>query len=168
MNRRSSITLIARSLLFSVVVLLGGNGMSYGQQSIDPAALVQRVVAAENGGDVAAVLALWDDAGVLLGPGLCAVDPCVGKAAIQKETERQVSVKVQLTVIGKYVSGNVAVVQVEIRNDLAQKAGVDRFIVWGIWEVKGDKIAALSTRFQRTDPQTAKFIEWQQSQPPIK
>lgn len=33
MKRRTSITLIARALLFSVVVLLAGNGTSYAQQS---------------------------------------------------------------------------------------------------------------------------------------
>lgn len=33
MDRRTSTTLIARALLFSVVVLLAGNGKSYGQQS---------------------------------------------------------------------------------------------------------------------------------------
>jgi hypothetical protein len=168
MNGPTSIALIARSLLFSVVAFLAGNGMSYGQPAMDPASLVQRVVAAENAGDVAAVLALWDDAAVLQGPGLCAVDPCIGRAAIQKEIERQVSVKSQLTIIGKYVSDNVAAVQAEIRTDTTKKAGVDRFIGWGIWEVKGDKIVALSTRFQRTDPQTAKFIEWQESQRPVK
>jgi hypothetical protein len=33
MNRCTSVTLIARALLFSVVVLLAGNGTSYAQQS---------------------------------------------------------------------------------------------------------------------------------------
>jgi hypothetical protein len=66
------------------------------------------------------------------------------------------------------VSGNVAVTQLEVRNDSSQKAGVDRFIVWGIWEVKGDKLAAYTIRFQRTDPQTARFLDWLQSQPPAR
>jgi hypothetical protein len=130
--------------------------------------LAQQVVAAENRGDAAAALALINDDAVVLGPGLCAAAPCVGKAAIQKEIERQVATKVHLTIIGKYVSGNVAVIQVEVRNDDARKAGLERFIAWGIWEVKADKIAAFSARLQRTDPQTARFIEWQQSQPPAR
>jgi len=76
--------------------------------------------------------------------------------------------KTRATIIGKYVSGNVAVVQFEIRGGATQKAGVDRFIVWNIYEVKGDKIAAGTSALQRTDPQTARFIEWQQSQPPAR
>jgi hypothetical protein len=32
-------------------------------------------------------------------------------------------------------------------------------------DVKGDKIAVVTLAGQRTDPQTARFIEWMQSQP---
>lgn len=37
--------------------------------------------------------------------------PCVGKAAIQMELERRVGAKNRWTIIGKYVCGNVAVVE---------------------------------------------------------
>jgi hypothetical protein len=163
MNRRTSISLIARALLFSVVVLLAGNGRSYGQQSdADPASLAQRHAAAIARGDAAGALALYNDDAVIQRGGLCAAAPCVGKAAIQKELERRVGEKTQGTIIGKYVSGSVAPVQFEVRSDSTQKAGVDRIIVWNIYEVKGDKIAAVTIVFQRTDPQTARFFEWQQ------
>lgn len=43
---------------------------------------------------------------------------------------------------------------------------MNRVVVWNIYEVKGDKIAVATLVGQRTDPQTARFIEWLRSQPP--
>lgn len=73
--------------------------------------------------------------------------------------------KNQFKIIGKYVSGNVAVVQNELRIGYIEKSGVDRVVVWNIYEVWGDKIAVATLVGQRTDPQTARFIEWLRSQP---
>jgi hypothetical protein len=36
---------------------------------------------------------------------------------------------------------HVVTVRAELRSDTAKKAGVERTIGWGIYEVKGDKIA---------------------------
>jgi len=136
--------------------------------NVNPASLAQQHAAAINRGDAAAALALYNDDAVLQAGALCTATPCVGKAAIQKELERRVAGKDRVTMIGKYVSGNVAAVQFEVRTDTSKKAGVDRFITWSIYEAKGDKIAAVTGVFQRTDPQTAKFLEWQRSQPPAR
>jgi hypothetical protein len=76
-----------------------------------------------------------------------------------------VAAKNQFKIIGKYVSGNVAVVQTELRIGYIEKSGVDRVIVWNVYEVTGDKIAVATLVGQRTDPQTARFIEWFRSQP---
>ena len=130
-----------------------------------PASLAQREAAAESRGDVAAALALYSDDAIVQYGGLCWT-PCVGKAAIQKELERRVAANNRFTIIGKYVSGNVAVVQTELRIGYIEKSGVDRVVVWNIYEVKGDKIAVATLVGQRTDPQTARFIEWLRSQPP--
>ncbi len=131
----------------------------------DPASLAQRELAAENRGDVAAALALYSDDAIVQNGGLCWT-ACVGKAAIQKELERRVAAKNQFTIIGKYVSGNVVVVQTALQIGFIEGSGVDRVIVWCIYEVKADKIAVVTLVGQRTDPQTARFIEWLQSQPP--
>jgi len=117
---------------------------------------------------VAAALALYNDDAVLQGGLLCAATPCVGKGAIQKELEHRVAVKDRATIVRKYVSGNVAAIQLELRTDTIQKAGVDRIMIWGIYEVKGDKLAYATTVLQRTDPQTARFFEWRRSQPPTR
>jgi hypothetical protein len=134
---------------------------------VDPASLAERDLAAESRGDVAAALTLYSDDAIVQNGGLCWT-ACVGKAAIQKEMERRVEAKNRWTIIGKYVSGNVAVVQTELRIGFIEQSGVDRVIVWCIYETKGDKIAVATLVGQRTDPQTARFIAWLQSQPPAK
>jgi len=134
---------------------------------VDPVSLAERDMAAESRGDVAAALASYSDDAIVQYGGLCWT-PCVGKAAIQKELERRVAAKNRWTIIGKYVSGNVAVVQTELQIGYIEKSDVDRVIVWCIYEVKGDKIAVVTLVGQRTDPQTARFIEWVQSQPPAR
>ena len=131
---------------------------------VNPLLLAQRDLAAESRGDVAAALALYEDDAIVQYGGLCGT-PCVGKAAIQKELERRVGAKNQWKIVGKYVSGNVAVVKTELRIGYIESSGVDRVIVWCIYEVKGDKIAVVTLAGQRTDPQTARFIEWSKKQP---
>jgi hypothetical protein len=130
---------------------------------VDPASLAAQELAAESRGDVAAALALYADDAIVQYGGLCA-PTCVGKAAIQKELERRVGAKNRWTVVGKYVSGNVAVIKTELQIGYIEASGVDRVIVWCIYETKGDKIAAVTLAGQRTDPQTARLIEWFQSQ----
>jgi len=130
----------------------------------NPASLAERELAAESRGDAAAALALYSDDAIVQYGGLCWT-PCVGKSAIQKELERRVAAKNRWTIIGKYVSGNVAVMQTELRIGYIEGARIDRVIVWCIYEVKGDRIAVVTLVGQRTDPQTARFIEWFQSQP---
>ena len=63
------------------------------------------------------------------------------------------------------MSGNVAVVQTELKIGYIESSGVDRVVVWNTYEVKGDKIAVVTLVGQRTDEQTARFIEWFQKQP---
>ena len=139
---------------------------------VDPASLAKQDVAAESRGDVAAALALYSDDAIVQNGGLCWT-PCVGKAAVQKELERRVAARNHATVIGTYVSGNVAVVKTEVRLGTIDKSGtfqstgwspgVDRIIVWNIYEVTGGKIAVVTLVGERTDPQTGRFIEWLRS-----
>src|SRR5438105_3667795 len=131
---------------------------------VDPASLAERDLAAESRGDAAAALALYADDAIVQYGGLCWT-PCVGKAAIQQELERRIAAKNRWKIIGKYVSGNVAVVQTELQIGYIESSGVDRVVVWNIYEVKGNKIAVATLVGQRTDPQTARFIEWFRSQP---
>src|ERR1700704_6863084 len=129
-----------------------------------PASLAQRELAAESRGDAAAALALYSDDAIVQYGGLCWT-PCVGKAAIQKELERRVAAKNRWKIIGKYVSGNVAAIQTELKIGYIESSGVDRVVVWNIYEVKGDKIAVATLVGQRIEPQTAQFIKWLAAQP---
>ena len=160
MKRRISFA----TLLTTIVALAVSTPAS---AEVDPASLAEQDMAAESRGDVTAALALYGDDAIVQYGGLCWT-PCVGKAAIQKELERRVEAKNRWKIIGKYVSGNVAVVQTELQIGYIEQSGVDRVIVWSIYEVKGDKIAVATLVGQRTDPQTARFIQWIQSQPPAK
>jgi hypothetical protein len=131
----------------------------YGQATINPMLLAEQDLTAESRGDVAAALALYRDDAIVQYGGLCWT-PCVGKAAIEKELERRVAAKNEWKIIGKYVSGNVAVVQAELKIGYIEYTGVDHVVVWSIYEVTGDKIAAVTLAGQRTDPQTKRFIEY--------
>jgi hypothetical protein len=58
------------------------------------------------------------------------------------------------------------VTRFEARSALIEKAGVDRIILWGIREMKGDKIASSRCCLpDRTDSQTARFLEWDYAHP---
>jgi hypothetical protein len=159
--------LFSPTLLACVLVLAGSlpsAAEDYGQAKVNPALLAEQDLAAESRGDVAAALALYSDDAIVQYGGLCWTS-CIGKAAIQKELERRVAAKNEWKVIGKYVSGNVAAVQTELKIGYIEGSGVDRVVVWNIYEVKGDKIAVATLVGQRTDPQTAQFINWFSSQP---
>jgi ketosteroid isomerase-like protein len=133
----------------------------------DPAALLKTHVEAIARGDAAGALALYADDAVIDWSAVCG-GPCVGKAAIQKELESRVADKQHATILKQYVSGNVVTQRVEVRNDMVKKAGVERIIVWSIYETKGDKISyGLSAR-DHSDPQTARFDEWVRTQPPAR
>jgi hypothetical protein len=162
MNRLTSLAIFFASLL-AVAASAPTSAQDYGQAKVNPALLAEQDLAAESKGDVAAALALYSDDAIVQNGGLCWTG-CVGKDAIQKELERRVAAKNQFKIIGKYVSGNVAVVQTELQIGYIENSGVDRVVVWNIYEVKGDKIAVATLVGQRTDPQTARFIEWLRSQ----
>jgi hypothetical protein len=163
MKRRGFFVTFLASLL-SLAVPAPVPAQDYGQAKVNPASLAEQDLAAESRGDVAGALALYGgDARIQYG-GVCWT-PCVGKAAIQKELQRRVAAKNRFKIIGTYVSGNVAVVQTELRIGYIEKSGVDRIIVWNIYEVKGDKIAVVTLIGQRTDAQTARFIAWLSAQP---
>ena len=154
--------------LFAATLTLAASTVALAQ--VDPAAVLKQHVDAIAKGDVAGALAQYADDAVIDGlAGLCAAAPCVGKAAIQKELERRVADKQHATILKTYVSGNVVTFRAEARNNTVQKAGVERIIIWGIYEMKGDKISSVhAAQAERTDPQTARFIEWLRAQPPAK
>ncbi len=134
----------------------------------DPVAVQQQLVDALGRGDVQAALSLFtDDAVIDSESGLCAKTPCTGKTAIGKDFERYVTDKSRhVTPLNTYLSGNVLVTRFEARSANIQKAGAERIILWGIREFRGDKIAVSRCCMpDRTDAQTARFLEWDHAHP---
>ena|SRR5215831_3754093 len=146
------------------------DGRMDGPAQSDSKAPVKQYVETLNRGDAASALALFADNAVFdVSGGLCVAAPYVGKAVIQKELERRVADKFHVTILQTYVSGNVLTRRAEFRSDTIKKAGVERTIGWTIFETKGEKIAYERGGIpDRSDPETARFIEWQQTQPPAR
>jgi len=134
-----------------------------------PGTVRDKLQDAINRGDLAGAMALWTDDAAIDNPVVCPEAPCVGKAAIQKDMERRISSKNRPKTLKHYVSGNLLTTQVELRSGLTEKAGVDRIILWLMYEVKGDKNAwERGPLYERTDPQTAKYVAWQKTQQPAR
>jgi hypothetical protein len=155
---------IRRSVALVLILAAGAAGS---MAQADPVTVEKQLLEALTRGDVATAVSFFaDDAVIDSESGLCAKSPCVGKAAIQKDFERYVGDKSRHSKpLKSYLSGDVLVTRFEARSDTVQKAGVERIILWGIREFRGDKI--ISSRCcmpERTDPQTAKFIQWEYSQ----
>jgi hypothetical protein len=157
----SSPRLLKLSLAAAFAFFVAGPvlGETWGQATVNPLSLAEEELAAETRGDVATAIALYSDAAIVQYGGLCST-PCVGKASIQKELERRAEAKNEWKVIGKYRSGNVAVIQTELKIGFIGYTGVDRVVVWCIYEVVGDKIAVVTLVGQRTDPETKRFIDY--------
>jgi ketosteroid isomerase-like protein len=134
-----------------------------------PGAVRDKLQEAINRGDLAAAVALWTDDAAIDNPTACPEAPCVGKASIQKDMERRINSKNRPKTLKHYASGNVLMTRVELSSANTAKAGVDRIRLWLTYEMKGDKIAwERGPLYERTDPQTAKFVAWQKTQPPAR
>jgi hypothetical protein len=131
-------------------------------------AVQQQLTDALSKGDVGTALTLFtDDAVIDTESGLCARTPCVGKTAIRKDLERYVTDKTRrVTTLSTYVSGDLLVTRFEARSANIKQAGVERIILWGMRQMKGDKIASSRCCLpDRTDAQTAKFLLWDYNHP---
>jgi uncharacterized protein (TIGR02246 family) len=145
------------AVLALALVLLPASALA----QADPAAVEQMLFDALNRGDVAGVLATFTDDAVFDGPGLCAQAPCVGKAAIQKEMEREVAGHTRITVVSRQVSGSAVTGRLEVRGDGLRQAGFDRIVGTNTSEVRGDKLASVRFRIDPGDAETGRFLTFQ-------
>ena len=122
MDRRTSITLIARALLFSVVVLLVGNGTSYAQEA-DIKAAINAFHAALGSLDVSKMEPLWaHDANVI------SIQPrdksiAVGWDAVKKDWENTFGRTSELKVT------EIAGPYIQVRGDVAWATGIEEAVV---------------------------------------
>jgi hypothetical protein len=133
-----------------------------------PAQVQQHLLDALAQGDVTLALSYFtDDAVIDAESGQCAAMPCVGKAAIRTDLERYVADKSRrVTPLQTYPSGNVLLTRFEARSATIDRAGVQRIVLWGMREMRGDRISASRCCLpERTDPQTLRFLEWEDAHP---
>ena len=123
-----------------------------------------RSISRGNGADAMSLFA--DDATYWFSDGVggCAPTPCVGKAAITPEIERQIALHARFAPLGGDVVGNVAGSTVtglwDIRSDRVTAAGSERVLGTITAEVRNDRVASLRIALVRDDPQTQRFIAW--------
>jgi len=137
----------------------------------DPAELVKQSREAINQGNVGSALALYADNATIDWGALCEEAPCVtaGKDKIWKQLVQQVANKQRVLFQKTYVSGNVVTSLAVMSSDAVKKAGIPagQITEWSITEVQGGKIShARIGILDRSEPQNARFDEWQRSQPP--
>ncbi len=137
-------------LLVSILAITPTMALAQG----DPVAIVEKYRNALNRGDVDAVLAFFADDAIVEASPLCTPTPCVGKTAIRKRFKRMVKSKHKSHITGKYPSGNVVTIKVEHSSKRMRKAGMERIIIWAIYEIKGNKIVSYRSLHERSDPQT--------------
>jgi hypothetical protein len=127
-----------------------------------------RSITRGNGAD--AVSLFTDDATYWISDGVggCSPTPCVGRAAIGPEIERQIAVHARYTPLGGDVVGNVGGSTVtglwDIRSDRVTAAGSERLLGTATAEVRNDRVASVRITLVRDDPQTQRFITWVASQ----
>jgi hypothetical protein len=127
-----------------------------------------RSIGRGNGADAVSLFA--DDATYWFSDGVggCSAAPCVGRAAITPEIERQIALHTRFAPLGGDVVGNVGGSTVtglwDIRSDRVTAAGSERVLGTITAEVRNDRIASLRINLVRDDPQTQRFIAWLASQ----
>lgn len=119
------------------------------------------LVEATNRGDVAAALALFADDASVSAPPLCAPNPCVGKAAIQREWEALVAARLRGSVVQLALRRDLVLeVREEHRADPITAAGVDRVISKVTVTFVGTRISRLALELDLTDPQTSAYAHY--------
>ncbi|HLH25655.1 MAG TPA: hypothetical protein VK066_24315 [Chloroflexota bacterium] len=126
-----------------------------------------RMLGSVNHGNGADATSLFADDGTYWfsdGVGNCSATPCVGRAAIGPELERQIGQHARFAPLGGDVVGNVGGSTVtglwDIRSDRVTAASSERVLGTITAEVRNDRIVSLRITLVRDDPQTQRFIAW--------
>jgi ketosteroid isomerase-like protein len=126
-------------------------------QGTDPVGVMQQYYEARSRGDLVAAMSLVaPDATYTTGP--CA-PVCIGAADIQ---EREVGPAManggQYTPLNVIASGDTVTLQIEVRNNITQQIGIDRFLNDISAEVRDGKIVTYKAGSIPSDPQTATYL----------
>jgi hypothetical protein len=111
-----------------------------------------------NNMNVVAVMETFNDDAVYIGTGLCAQSACVGKAAIQKEFERQAAERTVVTTVSRQVTGpTTSVGRISIQSNGIREAGFDRITASDNLETKNNRFSKVEVVLDLTDSKTAGY-----------
>ncbi len=160
MVRHASFRVCRRATVVLLVVLSAWGGAARAVLAqTDPGTLHEEYIAAVNSGDAAAVVGLYAPDAEFLGGGGCSPNPCQGTTAIRRAYDTLVAQHAQVTLLEQYADGDTLHARTEFRNDVTQRAGVDRIVSNVTLELNGDMIGSLRAESDLTDEQTAHFVE---------
>jgi ketosteroid isomerase-like protein len=164
----------ARQAIYTVTATFVGDKISRWVQELDitdaDSAIfgnfdrVNGILVAENSavqrGDVTAAAAFFTDDAMVDGLGLCRSSPCLGKAAVQAELQRQAADHTASTAVPgtNRITGSVRTQVAEIRSDSLRAAGVERIRVRSTAELRDDRIVTIRHELDASDPQTATYL----------
>lgn len=157
------LTRVSAILLGSCVMMVA---VTPALAQISPMEVYQKYLDARDRGDVEAVVSLFTEDGVFVGGGGCRPTPCVGSAAIRTSFQNQIVGHYKATLLDSRVEGDTVVWRASIENDMTRAAGVASIRTAGTTVVRDGKIAELRALPDPTDPETARFLEWQARQAP--
>ena len=113
---------------------------------------------ARNRGDAGAVASLFADNGQQIGGGLCNLpNPCLTKAAIQRQAENNTELHDHITTVALTVSGNTVRAREERTNDSTRLAGVSRIVSLPVETFEAGKIVRKEISPDQNDAETAAF-----------
>jgi hypothetical protein len=147
--------------------LLVGSAAASAQaiEPTDPLAVVQRFYAALNAEDQAAALDLVaDDVYVPNNKTRPPGQVCHGKAPVELDINQGIQASARYTVVDPQLMGATVTANVERRFANLQAAGVERLLAKLTVEIRDGKITTYQNVDDDTDPQTAAFYAFQQSQ----
>lgn len=164
---------LALAILLLAVALPCGVGVA--ADEMDAATLHQQWLDAINGGDIAAAMDLFTDDATYEYGLTCNDHPCRGKAEIQDEIETMLGrhfqfARTRVEVSHLTASGfdeTVVSGWSETRADSYRDAGLERFISVTALGLRGNKIASVTYKGDRNDPQTKRYLDAQPSPSPI-
>jgi len=133
----------------------------------DLAAIAKQDSEAINKGDIASIMSNYTEDAVLITRPFCPPEvPCNGKFAIEQAYRNMISGGTSAAIVSQEVSGNIVKSRLEARGGAAKAAGVERFVYYGTVTFAGTKIAKKVNEYDMSDPQTATFLKWMQTQSP--
>lgn len=152
---------ISTPVLLTAIMLVSARSVL--AQSTDPVSVLEQYYEARSRGDLVSAMSLVaPDATYTTGP--CA-PVCVGAADIEeRELAPAMANGGQYTPVSINASGDTVTLQIEVRNGITRRIGIDRFLNDISAEVRDGKIVTYNAVSVPSDPQTATYLAYARTQ----